>query len=42
MRGYWYPLLADKQNHVFRSVAAFEQAYNIYKFNAKLHLFSLH
>ena len=29
MSGYWYPLLADKQNHVFKSGALFEQAYSI-------------
>ena len=36
MSGYWYPLLADKQNHFFKSGALFEQAYSIYKFDAKL------
>ena len=36
MSGYWYPLLADKQNHIFKSGALFEQAYSIYKFDAKL------
>ena len=36
MSGYWYPLLADKQNHIFKSDALFEQAYSIYKFDAKL------
>ena len=36
MSGYWYPLLADKQNHIFKSGALFEHAYSIYKFDAKL------
>lgn len=36
MSGYWYPLLSDKQNHIFKSGATFEQAYSIYKFDAKL------
>lgn len=36
MSGYWYPLLADKQNHVFKADASFEQAYSIYEFDAKL------
>lgn len=36
MSGYWYPLLSDKQNHIFKTGATFEQAYYIYKFDAKL------
>ena len=36
MSGYWYPLLSDKQNHIFKSGATFEQAFSIYKFDAKL------
>ena len=39
MSGYWYPLLADKQNHIFKFGALFEQAYSIYKFDAKLRIF---
>ena len=31
--GYWYPLLADKQNHIFKPNADFETAFNIYKFD---------
>ena len=36
MSGYWYPLLSDKQNHIFKAGVTFEQAYSIYKFDAKL------
>ena len=36
MSGYWYPLLSDKHNHIFKAGATFEQAYSIYKFDAKL------
>lgn len=32
LSGYWYPLLADKTNHVFKPGAVFETAYNIYLF----------
>jgi hypothetical protein len=31
--GYWYPLLADKQNHVFKPDADFETAFNLYRFD---------
>ena len=31
--GYWYPLLADKQNHAFKPNADFETAFNLYKFD---------
>jgi abortive infection bacteriophage resistance protein len=34
--GYWYPLLADKKNHVFKPNADFETAYNLYKFDCEL------
>lgn len=36
MSGYWYPLLSDKQNHIFKAGVTFEQAFSIYKFDAKL------
>ena len=36
MSGYWYPMLADKQNHVFKSGSTFEAAYNIYNFDREL------
>jgi abortive infection bacteriophage resistance protein len=34
--GYWYPLLADKKNHVFKSNTNFETAFNLYKFDREL------
>ena len=34
--GYWYPLLSDKQNHVFKKDANFESAFNLYKFDREL------
>ncbi len=36
LSGYWYPLLADKQRHVFKPGSTFEAAYNIYKFDSEL------
>lgn len=36
LSGYWYPLLADKQNHVFKSGSTFGTAYLIYKFDSEL------
>lgn len=36
LSGYWYPLLADKQNHVFKPGSTFDAAYNIYKFDSEL------
>jgi len=41
MSGYWYPLLADKQNHRFKLAATFETAFNIYKFDRELRLLVL-
>lgn len=34
--GYWYPLLKDKENHVFKPGATFDTAFAIYKFDSKL------
>jgi len=34
--GYWYPLLADKQNHIFKPDAKFENGFNLYKFDREL------
>lgn len=34
--GYWYPLLANKQNLVFKPNATFEAAFNLYKFDCEL------
>lgn len=36
MSGYWYPLLADKENHRFKPGSTFEAAYTIYKFDSEL------
>ena len=34
--GYWYPLLGDKKNHIFKPYATFEAAFNLYKFDREL------
>ena len=34
--GYWYPLLENKQNHVFKPNADFETAFSLYKFDREL------
>jgi abortive infection bacteriophage resistance protein len=34
--GYWYPLLADKQSHVFKPDASFDTAFSLYKFDREL------
>ena len=36
LSGYWYPLLADKQNHVFKPDANFDTAFSLYKFDCEL------
>lgn len=36
LSGYWYPLLDDKTNHVFKPGANFSAAYNLYKFDRDL------
>lgn len=36
LSGYWYPLLADKQKHIFKREATFEAAFEIYKFDSEL------
>lgn len=36
LSGYWYPLLVDKQNHIFKPGSTFETAYAIYKFDSEL------
>ncbi|MDR3187788.1 MAG: Abi family protein [Prevotellaceae bacterium] len=36
MSAYWYPLLADKHNHVFKPDADFETAFSLYKFDSEL------
>jgi len=34
--GYWYPLLADKKNQVFKPGITFEAAFHLYKFDREL------
>ena len=34
--GYWYPLLANKQQPFFKPDATFEAAFNLYKFDSQL------
>ncbi|GHT07324.1 hypothetical protein FACS189426_00390 [Bacteroidia bacterium] len=34
--GYWYPLLVNRETHVFKSGATFESAFNLYKFDREL------
>lgn len=34
--GYWYPLLHDKQNHIFKKEATFEKAFKLYCFDREL------
>lgn len=36
LSGYWYPLLQDKKEHLFKSGAQFEKAFNLYKFDREL------
>ena len=36
LSGYWYPLLADKQKHLFKAGASFDTAYRIYQFDREL------
>jgi abortive infection bacteriophage resistance protein len=36
LSGYWYPLLADKEKHIFKPYANFETAFSLYKFDCEL------
>ena len=36
MSGYWYPLLADRDNHIFKPGSTFEQARMLYEFDSQL------
>ncbi|MCD4710649.1 MAG: Abi family protein [Bacteroidales bacterium] len=36
LSGYWYPFLADKENHLFKEGSRFETAYNLYCFDRDL------
>jgi abortive infection bacteriophage resistance protein len=38
LSGYWYPMLANKQDHQFKPNSSFETAFNIYKFDRELRL----
>lgn len=36
LSGYWYPLLADKKNHIFKPESTIESAFNLYCFDREL------
>ena len=36
LSGYWYPLLADKENHIFKETASFDVAFDLYCFDREL------
>jgi abortive infection bacteriophage resistance protein len=36
LSNYWHPLLEDKHNKIFKENADFDNAFNLYKFDAKL------
>ena len=36
LSGYWYPLLANKEKHIFKPDAKFETAFSLYKFDREL------
>ena len=36
LSGYWYPLLTDKEKHIFKPDAEFETAFSLYKFDREL------
>ena len=36
LSGYWFPLLADKQKHIFKPTATFDTAFSIYCFDKDL------
>lgn len=36
LSGYWFPLLADKKNHIFKHSATFDTAFKLYCFDRKL------
>ena len=41
LSGYWYPLLADKQNHIFKNNSNFDTAFNLYCFDRELRILIL-
>lgn len=38
LSGYWYPLLQDKENHIFKPESSFETAFKLYCFDRELRL----
>lgn len=36
LSGYWYPMLIDKTNHIFKPNSRFQSAFDIYCFDRKL------
>ena len=38
LSSYWHPLIADRQNQIFKPGATFETAFNLYKFDHELRL----
>jgi abortive infection bacteriophage resistance protein len=36
LSGYWYPLLSDKENHIFKPQSKFSTVYSIYSFDRDL------
>ena len=36
LSGYWYPLLSDKENHLFKQGASFDDAFKLYCFDKEL------
>jgi len=36
LSGYWYPFLADKENHLFKEGSSFEAVYKLYCFDREL------
>lgn len=41
LSGYWYPLLNDKSNHVFKIDSNFDSAFNLYCFDRELRILIL-
>ncbi len=38
LAGYWWPLQADKERHVFKETASFEKVIQLYNFDRELRL----
>lgn len=41
LSGYWFPLLLDKRNHVFKKGSTFESAFDLYCFDRELRMLIL-